>query len=529
MGAPLKTTGVSAPGFFGLNSQESEVSLDTGYAVEANNCIIDRYGRLGSRRGWQVLTSNNDTLLDTDDITAIFEFKDVNGVITYISTGGGKLFTGVDTLVEKPLRNSDDTADITLVSVSDNWQIAGLTYGLGAGAEAQAFLAQRGSPLIVWNDPSGGYVFQRVGDVGAVPAGLATDSFDPNCVLSAFGRLWCADLTNDRHTIFYSVLLEGWDFAATGSGLLDISSVVGNNDEIVALADHNSYLIVFCKNNIVIYRNADDPTEIVLEDVITGVGCISRDSVQKTGTDLVFLSKSGVRSLARTIQEKSMPLRELSLNIRDELVDDINNEIVDKIKSVYFERDAFYLLSFPSTDVIYCFDMRNILENGASRVTKWTSLPFKAFCPTEDRKLYLGVAGGIAEYRGYSDNGASYRMSYYTPNTDMQAPATLKFLKRAELIVIGNEQQDFVIKYAFEYGNKYTPRVFYNSKSSVPSEYNVAEYGIGEYSGGIVITQAKVNLGGSGRIIKFGIETEINGAPVSIQKADVFVTTGKMA
>jgi len=528
MGAPITTAGVAAPGFLGLNTQDSEVTLENGYATEANNCIIDRYGRLGSRRGYQVLTTDNASLDNDQPIKAIFEFKDVNGVITYLSAGAGKLFTGLDTLVEKTLRNASNDDDIPLVSSTDNWQIAGLTYGTGVGAEAQAFLAQRGSPLIVWNNPSSSYVFQRVGDVGAVPSGLTVSDFDPNCILSAYGRLWTADLSNNKHTIFYSALLEGWDFAGTGSGLLDISSVVGNNDEIVALSNHNGFLIVFCQNNIVVYADADDPTNIRLADVITGVGCIARDSIAKTGTDLIFLSKSGVRSLARTIQEKSMPMRELSTNVRDELIDDLGNETLANIKSIYYERDAFYLLHLPATNVIYYFDLRRVLENGASRTTKWTELPYFAFCTTEDRKLLLGVAGGIAQYSGYLDNGSSFRMTYYTPNSDMGAPSTLKFLKRAKLIAIGNNTQDFVIKYAYDYSTTYSSRVYFNSFNQTLSEYNIAEYGIGEYTGGLNIITAKVNLGGSGEVVKFGVETVIDGAPVSIQKADVYVTTGKI-
>lgn len=528
MAGQLKSTGVSAPGFLGLNTQESEVTLESGYATEALNCIIDRYGRLGSRRGWSMLTTDNGTLDDDEPIKALFEFKDVNGVITYLSAGGGKLFTGVGTLVEKTVRNASDTGDIALSTTADNWQIAGLTYGQGAGAEAQAFFGQKGNPLLVWNDPGGGYIFQQVGDVGSVPSGLDTSSFDPNCVLSAFGRLWCANLTQDTHTVYYSVLLEGWDFASTGSGLLDISSVVGNNDEIVALADHNNFLIIFCKNNIVIYTAADTPDEITLVDVITGVGCIARDSVQKTGTDLIFLSKSGVRSLTRTIQEKSMPMRELSINVRDELVDDLNNENLANIKSVYFERDAFYLLALPSTEIIYCFDTRTILPNGAARTTTWNHRSFKSFLATEDRRLYLGVNGGIAEYRGYTDNGEPYRMSYYTANSDLGAPSIIKFPKKIDFVVIGNETQDFVVKYAYDYTTRFTPRSIFSKESSVPSEYNIAEYGIGEYTGGILVGSIRTNVGGSGRVIKIGIETIVNGAPISIQKADLYVKLGKI-
>ena len=98
--------------------------------------------------------------------------------------------------------------------------------------------------------------------------------------------------------------------------------------------------------------------------MIEGVGCIARDSVQNTGTDLLFLSNSGVRSLSRVIQEKSTPIGDVSINVRDELSDIISSEPNDDIKSVYSEQNAFYLLSFPSSEAIYCFDMRGKLENG---------------------------------------------------------------------------------------------------------------------------------------------------------------------
>jgi len=53
MVAPLRTASISAPGFFGLNTMDSEVTLNQNYARSAENCIIDEGGRLGSRLGWQ--------------------------------------------------------------------------------------------------------------------------------------------------------------------------------------------------------------------------------------------------------------------------------------------------------------------------------------------------------------------------------------------------------------------------------------------------------------------------------------------
>ena len=527
MSGRLIGSAIQAPGFQGLNSQDSEVTLESGYATSATNCIIDRFGRLGSRRGWAYLTTNNGTLADNEPIEFIYEFKKTDGNYTILSAGGGKLFTGDTTLTELQVRNSNNTANIALSVATGNWQAAVLQDRAGAGALAEGFLAQQGNPLLVYRELSGNYIYQRVSDFGSVPTGFSVSTFDPNCVISAYGRIWAANLSNNKIVVFYSRLLAGHHFSGAGTGLLDVSSVVGGNDEIVALASHNNFLIIFMRNNIVVYSGADDPATLQLSDVIKGVGCIARDSVQNTGTDLIFLSKSGVRSLARTIQEKSMPMRELSINVRDILVRDIQNEVLNGIKSAYFERDAFYILNLPSTNQIYCFDMRVALPNGASRVTTW-NISYSAFCSTEARELYLGVKGGIAKYNGYLDNTSSYRMVYFTANTDIGQPSQIKFLKKGGILLIGNSTQDVVVKFGFDYNTLFENRVFFGNTGNNASEYNIAEYGIGEYSGGLSILEARVNLGGSGRVVKLGIETVVEGSPISIQKVELFFKTGKV-
>jgi len=533
MSGALKASSNATLGFLGLNTQESGVTLESGYAKKAINCIIDRYGRLGSRRGWQMLTSNNGDLGDDEYIESIYEFRDIGGGSTIISAGGGKLFTGTTTLTRKLIYGADSGGPVALATqptfTGNRWQFTALQEGAGALAESYAFAAQGGNNMLVYREGahSGPYVFQQIGTYGTAPTGVGF--FDPDCVHAAFGRVWAGRITEQKTTVFYSRLLDGALFSGTGSGILDIGSVVGNNDEIVAIASHNKYLVIFCYNNIVIYDNADDPTTLDLADVITGVGCIARDSVQQTGTDLIFLSKSGVRSLRRTVQEKSMPMRELSLNIRDDLVEYINGESLPEIKSAYFERDAFYLLSLPGLKQSIYFDLRQMLPNEAARITTWNNLVPKAMCSTYDRNLYLGMQGGIGRYFGYSDNGSTYRLEYTTSNTDVGEPFSLKFLKKAKVIVIASGSQDVIFKYGFDYSNFQTSRTYVKDFLGGASEYNIAEYNIGEFTAGTSISEIDLNLGGSGKILDFGVECTIEGAPVSLQQMTVYLKTGKLA
>jgi len=48
----LRLFSVSAPGFYGLNTQDSPLDLASGFAAIATNCVIDQYGRVGSRKGF---------------------------------------------------------------------------------------------------------------------------------------------------------------------------------------------------------------------------------------------------------------------------------------------------------------------------------------------------------------------------------------------------------------------------------------------------------------------------------------------
>ena len=375
MAKPIATTSIAAPGFLGLNTQESSVQLSSGFALKAQNCVIDRYGRVGARRGWSAVnTTVNTDLGSANPVEFIFEvIKGTNSDI--LSAGNNKLFVGTTTMTTKTVRNADNSGNATYTITNNKWQAASLPFGDGVDAEPHAYLVQTGHPPLVYHElpvsggeghdhDSGVFGFQQLGDVGTLPPGYSTADFKPNCTLAAYGRIWMADIIGDRQTVYFSRLLDGSDFSGGDSGSLSLNAVFPNNDQIIGLAAHNGFLIIFGRNNIAIYANPIDVTELTLSDYIPNVGCIARDTIVNIGTDIVFLSDAGVRSLQRVIQEKSLPFSDLSKNIRDDLMQNVRSETATNIKAVYYDRDAFYLLSLPTTRFVYCFDTRSSLEDG---------------------------------------------------------------------------------------------------------------------------------------------------------------------
>ena len=614
----LQSSSISAPGFLGVNTQESSVDLSSGYALEAYNCVIDKFGRIGARRGWTKVNSALNTDLASNKVEFLYNLP--NPDVTFAG-GNNKLFTRAGgsatlvTAVNGTVADAAGTGTTAYTITANEWMGASIVFGDGPAAKPHAYLAQAGHLPLVYHQlgaahaHTGAYGFNLLSDAGTVPTAYASPAdFKPNIVIGAYGRTWWADIVNDEQTLYFSALLDGTNLATGDSGSLSLVDVFPNGDEIVGVAPHNGFLIIFGKRNIAIYANPIDVTNLVLQDSIANIGCIARDSIVNTGTDIMFLSETGVRSLSRVIQEKSAPINDISFNVRDDLVSFVDSETnKEKIKAAYYPKDAFYLLTLPTSKYVYCFDLRGRLENGAARVTIWDGIEPSSLHVTYTGELFVGKEGYIGKYFGFTDNAATYRLRYYTNFFDLGAPTSLKFLKKANFVVVGGVGQDVALKYGFDYVQSYrsiTKQL--RTGSNVVSEFNTNKYGVSgsavvgsqsfsnstpttntlttpdglthyqvpfksvldatggydlseavrldvdgfyyipdnanvsnatiylrsadalsEYSSGLVLEEVQSNLGGSGSIIQLGFEADINSAPLSIQKIDIYVKAGK--
>ena len=385
MAQPLRSIDLVAPAFKGVNSEDSPIAQDTSFAEIADNAIIDRQGRLASRKGNNVLTTNK-TALGTDHIHNIHEFYDSAGNETIFSTGNNKILSGTTTL-------TDVTPGSYTITAND-WKIVNFN--------DKAYFFQRGfDPLV--HDNSNGLRTFTVANGGATNA-----TFKANEVLAAFGRLFIAGNASNDTIIYWSDLLDGNAFSGGSSGNIDVAKAWPDGaDKIVALAAHNDFLVVFGEHSIIVYGGADSPASMAISDTVSGVGCIDRKTVVSIGTDLLFLSDDGLRSLGRTIQEKSLPISDLSRNVKQELIGFLAAK-TSPASTVYSPENYFYLLCLPDSNLVYCFDLRGRLENGSFRVTKWPSVGFKSFARDRDGTVYIGTTAGIGKYDGFDDNNSSY-------------------------------------------------------------------------------------------------------------------------
>ena len=268
MAQELQSINLVAPAFKGVNTEDSPLAQDPSFAEIADNAVIDKRGRIAARKGHSVLTTDK-TALGSGTVRVIKEFARSVGSNVILSAGNNKIFTGTTTLTDATPGGYTITAD--------NWKIVNFN--------EKAYLFQASQAPLVYDGTSVVRLDSVAGAAGVVQG---------NEVLSAFGRLWVTGISSNPSVIYWSDLLIGHDYSGGTSGSIDISKVWPDGyDEIVSLAAHNNLLIIFGKHSIIVYEGAASPASMTLSDTVAGIGCVNRDTVQYTGTDVLFLSNTG--------------------------------------------------------------------------------------------------------------------------------------------------------------------------------------------------------------------------------------------
>ena len=469
MSKPLSYQPLPNFGVNGLNTQSNPNALDPSFLVSASNIVLRESGRISFRKGFKQKVVPTGTA-----IGSMIEHKEINGTNKIFASYGTSIYT-VDFTAPNAAFAAGANIKRTVANSTGDWQFVNFNNRLHcfhAGVAPQRYdgaqpTGERWSSHVnataindgsnVTNSATSMTVDSTVGfptegtllvedevisytgitattftgmtrgvgdssaathanDVAvasyAVPAGVTL--FDPSCGMGSYGKLWCGGITEAKDVLFYSVLLDGDDWNGTGSGKIDLKTVWGT-DEIIALAAFYGQLIIFGKNNIAIYDGPESGGTLALNEVIKGVGLVSRDTVQAIGDDLVFLSETGLRSLARTTEKDKLPMQDLSLNIKDTLIRNISTS--DKvIKSVYLENEGIYILTFTDKNITYVFDFKHATPQQTPRITTWTFDNDREPTSMIQTVLYDGLLvgqkdGGIAGYEGFFDTDMSYANS----------------------------------------------------------------------------------------------------------------------
>lgn len=564
---PIQPLVLDSIGIYGLNRQSSASSLPPQFLTTANNIMLDEKGRVTTREGIKQVTDNVHTgSLDVNGNPTANTLI-VKSLGEYISATGAKtLFAGAGANVYKiNTANTPYTLDAqtfggtATTKTNGNWQFTNFNN--------QFYGVQSGQQPINYD----GTTWKDLEDVGSYHKPTGVTTFTPSCILGDYGRIWVGNIGENKDVVYYSDTLIGQTFNGGASGSVDLKTV-WSGDEITALASFMGKLVIFGKNNIVIYNDPWDPAaaSFQLDEVIEGVGCVARDSVQIIGDDIVFLSSSGVRSLARTMVQDKMPLTDLSLAIKDEIRTNILTADMDQVKAQYDLSTGSYLLGFGGKNIVYVFDFKATTPEGAPRITTWNFDSKKnpgALLSTDDA-LYIGLGattyfGRVATYSGfydvekldvtasygnqsacttaghtwesntskcYQDVDNTYQADFKTTWLDFEQPGISKFLKRFLAIWSGGKNMNVTLNWFRDYNVTPTSANFTLDPTTggVNALWGQGKYGNAKYAPAFQPTEYKVSMSKAAKVVRLQIIQTVSGFKASLQNISIWAKQGKI-
>lgn len=197
-----------------------------------------------------------------------------------------------------------------------------------------------------------------------------------------------------------------WDTASVGAGFFDMSSQAQGSEALTGMAEYQSSVAVFSRRTTQIWAFAADPAASAKQQTLHSTGCVSPNTCRSfAGTDVFFLSDSGVRSLrARDITD-SPAAADVGTPIDSFVSEWLRVASADDLEiahAVIEPTDGRYWLVLGSTVYVFSYFP-------AAKISAWSTyiLPGDAVATVAvDRAVYTRVADAIYLYGGA--DGATY-------------------------------------------------------------------------------------------------------------------------
>jgi len=538
MAKQLQYQSLTNIGLNGLNTQANPASLDPSYLTKAENVVIRESGRISLRKGFKQKVAPNAVAPNGVAIKSIVEHQD-GATKKIFASHGTSIYTVDFTTPNAAFPSSGADVKHTVTGTDGNWQFINFNGRLTCLHENT--VPQRYDGL-----QSSGSKWAAFADHDRPPT-VTSGEFKPSCGVGFYGRMWVGGVEEEKDVLHYSALLDADDYThSSGGGSFDLKKVWGK-DDIIAIAPFYGQLAVFGKNNIAIYESPDVVGSMKLNEVIRGVGCVARDSVQHIGDDLVFLSSTGLRSLARTSEKDKVPLTDLSVNVKDTLIRNIGQST--EVKSAYIENEGIYVMTFTASNITYVFDFKHLTPNQAPRITTWTfdlDREPASIAYTDTYGMLVGQKdGSIATYEGYYDSDlaadgstysyASYTGSFETTWVNLGESVGASLLKRLFMVIEGGSGANLALKWYKDFSSSpsKTTSITLNPTTTGSTALWGASTSLYGNSGVTYkpvygLTEYRTSLTGSAKNLKISISIQSNGYDASLQDLTLLHKQGKI-
>jgi len=335
--------------------------------------------------------------------------------------------------------------------------------------------------------------------------------------------------------VYYSGRLKPYDFEEASAGFIDVGDIV------IGIKVFRNSLIIFCKNSIYELTNLDSTP--IIKSVTKNIGCVSGNSIQEIGGDLIFLAPDGLRTVAGTARIDDVELGSISrkiLPLINKLLNNFGNYIVSSI--VIRERSQYRLFYYQSGQA-------DSGQKGLIGTFKYSAEGIPAFEWSETKGLPVTVctsnlnssgtevifhadeSGYIYQHdTGDSFNGSNVVAEFQTPDMDYGDNGLRKSLYKIKANIEPEGIQNNLnlrIRYDFESGEVPQPGNFAVGNLSSAALFGVAKFSQAQF-GATTLPSKSILVTGSGFSNNFKFFSDDTNAPYSVNGMFVsFIAGGR--
>ena len=372
------------------------------------------------------------------------------------------------------------------------------------------------------------YFFKEVGRSAPEKSKFAT----------IFGeRLIVAGDADNPQVVSYSTRLKPEDFTGSSAGTIDVG------DKVKQIKPFRNKLIVFCETSIFQISGLDSTPTV--SGVTKNIGCVSGNTVQEIGGDLIFLAPDGLRTIAGTARIDDIELSSISRKIMPLFRD----EVMPFLSSIRFssmvirEKSQYRLFYFKS-------GTSNNIQGGVIGTFKISSTGAAVYEWSETKGIAAKVAhSGTAEDgsevlfhsdesgyvfkhdSGNSFDGSNIVAQYKTPDLDYGDAGirkTLYYIKTSIRSEGTNNNLKLQTRYDFESNDVTQPAEIDLGALQTPAKFGSGSTFGTTIFGGTLFPQQKTTLTGSGFTNNFRVRSTGTAFPYTVSGFYVdFIPAGR--
>ena len=335
--------------------------------------------------------------------------------------------------------------------------------------------------------------------------------------------------------VYYSGRLKPYDFEEASAGFIDVGDIV------IGIKVFRNSLIIFCKNSIYELTNLDSTP--IIKSVTKNIGCVSGNSIQEIGGDLIFLAPDGLRTVAGTARIDDVELGSISRKILPLVNELLNNFSAFTISSIVIRERSQYRLFYYKTGEADS-GQRGIIgtfkySSEGIPAFEWSQtkgIPVK-FCTSNLNSTGTEVifhsdeSGFVYQHDvGSSFNGSNVVAEFQTPDMDYGDNGLRKSLYKVKVNIEPEGIQNdlnLIIKYDFESSEVPQPSNFNVGQLSAPSLFGSAVFGTSIF-GTATLPSKSILVNGSGFSNNFKFFSDDTNAPYSVNGMFVsFIAGGR--